>query len=255
MQMDTEKLSPLRNIAIECVCGLLWITDIALLASLTRRVDELVSYVRRGAEAVATMKLPDEVVMFAAAVVGIVLPYTVAVVFKPLSVLVSNWLLPPLRKRLAHDQVTAAHREAVQKAVTDETGIEIPDWWAFFLELYLAQKQSPNLTYIREYFDRAQALMQSALPVGLLVALTISLLGRTALFMVMGAVSGSGAFLLLIKAAIDTHMRWDNAVVFSFLLLRGEREAAPEFMRTTSSETISVLAIPSAGGDPAMFSG
>lgn len=223
IEFDSRKLSPATTILFEYVCGLIWLVDIGLLASLTRRADELVAFLVRGAEALSELAMPEVVVTYAAAIVGVVLPYATAMVFKPLSVLISNRVLPFIREHYAADQVTEAHRQLVKEQVRKDLGMELPDWWAYFLELYIEQKESRTLDSVRASYNRGQGLMQSALPVAIFIGVVIALIGGGVWSIVLGISVAMIAFFVLLKSAIDAHLRWDNGVIFSYLIQSDDR--------------------------------
>jgi hypothetical protein len=236
IDLDTRKLSSATSVILEYVCGLIWLADIALLTSRAQRADELARFLQRGVTNIATIRAPDLVVTYTAAVIGLILPYAAAMIFRPLSVLMSNRVLPFIRNRFVVDQVSPEHRQLVEQQVQTDLQMSIPGWWAFFLELYIDQTSQTAPESVRASYNRAQGLMQSALPVAVFCGLVVSLLNRSTINAVAGVIVGGVAYFILIKAAVEAHMRWDNGIIFSYLIQRN-REQTPHPDEVAESHT------------------
>jgi hypothetical protein len=207
----------------EYVCGLVWLVNIALVVSLSGAAGEAVAFISRAAATLEKVRVPDVVAQYLTILIGIVLPYAVAIAFKQLSLETMNKVLPPMRDRFASDLVTQEHIDLVRTAMTSDLGATPPAWWAFCLDLYLEDASCPALDTLRTSFARAQALMQAALPVSLLAGLLISVTGREWQTLAAGTLASAIVFGLLAKAAVDAHMRWDNGVIFTYLMFRSRQ--------------------------------
>ncbi|HKO36397.1 MAG TPA: hypothetical protein VJV21_07955 [Pyrinomonadaceae bacterium] len=232
MNVDTGKLNTLLLTVFEYFCGMIWLFVFSLMTLQTEAGATAFSAANRLLNRFSGSALPEAVIQFITIVAGVVLPYAIAVIMRPISVVLMNPVLSIFRKRFGPSLVTPAHNAALENAVKREFSLELPAWRQFFLEICLENDKSPLVDRLQYERNRAHVIMQAAIPLAVAILLVISAV-QTYVAIALSIGVATTVFLFLAKASIEIHTRWENAVIFAFLvhdatksLNRAQRDAA-----------------------------
>lgn len=225
MERTGASISFIQTYILEYVTGILWILGLVVALPGTRDVAGIVSATASALKPLKDLNTPDAVIGGLAAVAGAVIPYAIAMAFRPLSLWPMNGLLKAFRwfqKEIMKRERRDLHQLTVKQlktalAITSE--VDYPEQLAFITSRNEAVAAA--LEWARnDVVFRAASALPSALLFG---AIAFRFTSASLTFAVMIAVA---AFVLGATFAIQLLGRWRDRTESLILLYASSEEHA-----------------------------
>lgn len=171
MESETAHLPHLQPHVLEYVTGVLWLLALLIAWPGSSNVAGLTSAVATVLKPLTQLKLPDFVVGFLVSVGGVVVPYALALAFRPITIWLMNALLKLMRivqKRVLNLERRDLHRVTVaklQEALGISSDIDSPEQLA-----YIASHDQSAATNLEWSYNDVVFRAGSTLPSALMFA-------------------------------------------------------------------------------------
>jgi len=220
MEREPARISSLQAYAFEYATGVLWAMVLVILFAGNRNVSTLLRDASAALAPVAALKFSDTLTAFLIVVAGVVLPYALAMAFRPISLRLMNGLLylgrriiPSQRRHIKRD-LHVLSIQHLQTALRITSDIDYPELLAFIAAHdYAAAENIESL--FNEVVFRAATVVPSAL--------LFTLVAYRVLPIYLSLAIGVTALLSGAAYAIQELSRWrDRAEALAILLTSSE---------------------------------
>jgi hypothetical protein len=220
-----EKFEAVRAYLLEYVAGLLWLLSLVLLAGADRS-ETVVRVVQHTFGAQQTTFAGQVLIVSAAVVFGVVVPYCAAAVFRPVALLIADRLLRAdrawerWRKRnrasLFGPRVVAILRETLDLPELSQVG-RSPK--LTFLQVF----EPSLLRFIERDRDELWFRVAAALPTALLAGVVLTRISTERYAVLIGIALAAAMFLIAVRQANRDLAAWDEAIDTAIILVQQRR--------------------------------
>ena len=184
MDLQPQLVKTVRSLATDYVAGIIWICD-ATLFVVGFQVKGVISAASAAAQVAGKLKIPEPATVFLLAVMGVLLPYALAVAFRPIGHSIAIFLIKPRRRREGSwwrfkqteekPFIPVEHVERAVEVARNLLGVntEVGGAWTEAFGLHLEHSGTPMMDRITDAFEVTRMRSGLVLPASILLALLV----------------------------------------------------------------------------------